>query len=116
MQEKEEVSERKQLIPVIISKNIKILSKDFETTDINQLVVGDVTTYDVRGKDHFLATLMDRHNREIIGEAVSDRNNTELVLTALEDATQNRGNLNLKNCIHHADSDVRYCSVAYIKD
>ncbi len=34
-----------------------------KTTDINQLVVSDVTAYDVRGKDHFLATLMDRHNR-----------------------------------------------------
>lgn len=96
-------------------KKYKNLVEDFETTDTNQLIVGDVTAYDVRGKDHFLATLMDRHNREIIGEAVSDKNNTELVLAALENAVQNRGRLNLKDCIHHTDSDVRYCSVAYIK-
>ena len=90
------------------------LVKDFETTDINQLIVGDVTAYDVNGKDHFLATLMDRHNREIIGEAISDKNNTELVLAALEEAIQNRGRDSLKGCIHHTDSDVRYCSDFYI--
>lgn len=96
-------------------KKYKNLAKDFETTDINQVIVGDVTAYDVRGKDHYLATLMDRHNREIIGKAISDKNNTELVLTALENAVQSRGEHNLKNCIHHTDSDVRYCSYDYIK-
>jgi len=96
-------------------EKFKNLIKDFETTDINQLIVGDVTAYDLKGKDHFLATLMDRHNREIIGEAISDKNNTELVMAALEDAVRNRGKDNLKECIHHTDSDVRYCSSAYIK-
>jgi putative transposase len=93
----------------------KNLIREFETTDINQLIVGDVTAYDAKGKDHYLATLMDRHNREVIGAAVSDKNNTELVLAALEDAIQNRGFENLKGCIHHTDSDVRYCSDAYIE-
>lgn len=94
-------------------KKYKNIAKDIITTDINQVIVGDVTAYDVKGKDHFLATLMDRHNRELIGKAVSNKNNTELVLTALEDAVRNRSNL--KGCIHHTDSDVRYCSDAYIK-
>ena len=96
-------------------KKYKNLIREFKTTGINQLIVGDVTAYDVKGKDHYLATLMDRHNREIIGEAISDKNNTELVLTALEEAIKNRGASNLKGCIHHTDSDVRYCSDAYIK-
>ena len=93
-------------------KKYKNIAKDFETDNINQVLVGDVTAYDIKGKDHFLATLMDRHNREIIGKAVSDKNNTELVLTALDDAKKTRGNL--KGCIHHTDSDVRYCSTDYI--
>jgi putative transposase len=93
----------------------KNLIREFETTDINQLIVGDVTAYDVKGKDHYLATLMDRHNREVIGAAVSDKNNTELVLAALEDAIQNRGSGCLVGCIHHTDSDVRYCSDTYIE-
>jgi transposase InsO family protein len=87
------------------------IAKDVVTDDINQVIVGDVTAYDVKGKDHFLAELMDRHNREVIGKAVSDKNDTALMLSALEDASKNR---NLKGCIHHTDADVRYCSKAYI--
>lgn len=87
--------------------------KDIITTDINQVIVGDVTAYDIRGKDHYLATLMDLHNREIIGKAVSDKNDTALVLAALEDAHHARPYL--KSCIHHSDADVRYCSHDYIK-
>ena len=93
-------------------RKYKNLIKGFETTNISQLIVGDVTAYDIKGKDHFLATLMDRHNREVIGLAVSDKNNTELVLAALDDAVKTRSNL--KGCIHHTDSDVRYCSKEYI--
>ena len=88
------------------------IANDVVTTDINQVIVGDVTAYDVRGKDHYLAALMDRHNREIIGRAVSDKNDTALVLAALEDAHYNRPDL--RNCIHHTDADVRYCSDDYI--
>lgn len=89
------------------------IAKEIETTDINQVIVGDVTAYDVRGKDHFLASLIDRHSRRAIGKAVSDKNNTELLLAALEDAKSTRGNL--EGCIHHTDSDVRYCSNDYIE-
>ena len=88
------------------------ISKDVKTIGINQVVVGDVTAYDVRGKDHYCASLMDRHNREVIGKAVSDKNDTALVLTALEDAHRNRPDL--RGCIHHTDADVRYCSDEYI--
>jgi transposase InsO family protein len=89
------------------------IAKDIVTDDINQVIVGDVTAYDVKGKDHYLAALMDRDNREVIGKAVSDKNDTDLVLAALEDACRNRGDA-LKNGIHHTDADVRYCSDEYI--
>lgn len=89
------------------------LIKGFETTDLSQVIVGDVTAFDINGFDHYLATLMDLHNREIIGVSISDKNNTELVLGALKEAKKKRGNL--KGCIHHTDADVRYCSDEYIK-
>ena len=88
------------------------IAKDIETTDINQVIVGDVTAYDIKGKDHYLASLIDRHSRRTIGRAVSDKNNTELLLTALDDAVHTRENL--EDCIHHTDSDVRYFSTDYI--
>jgi putative transposase len=89
------------------------IAKDITTTDINKVIVGDVTAYDIKGKDHFCASLMDRHNHEVIGRAVSDKNDTELVLAALENAHYNRPDL--RGCIHHTDSDVRYCSDEYVK-
>ncbi len=89
------------------------LAKDFRADDINQVIVGDVSAYNIRGKDHYMASLMDRHSRRTIGKAVSDKNNTELVITALEDAIRTRGSL--EGCIHHTDSDVRYCSEEYIR-
>jgi transposase InsO family protein len=88
------------------------IATDIITTKINQVIVGDVTAYDVKGNDHFCASLMDRHNREVIGRAVSDKNDTALLLAALEDAHSNRPNL--EGCIHHTDADVRYCSDDYV--
>jgi putative transposase len=89
------------------------ITKELIPDDVSQLIVGDVTAYDIKGKDHYLASLMDVYNREIIGRAVSDKNDTELVLAALNDAHQNRGN-DLTGAIHHTDADVRYCSKEYI--
>lgn len=83
------------------------------TTDINQIIVGDITAFNIRGKDHYLALLMDLHNREAIGIAISDKNDTALVLAALKMAQRVRPSL--KNCIHHTDADVRYCSDEYIR-
>jgi transposase InsO family protein len=81
------------------------IAKDVVTTGINQVIVGDVTAYNVKGKDHYCASLMDRHNHEAVGVAVSDKNDTALVLAALESAHQNRPDL--RGCIHHTDADVR---------
>jgi transposase InsO family protein len=88
------------------------IAKGLTTTAINQAVTGDVTAYDVNGKDHYCASLIDRHNHEVIGVAVSDKNDTALVLAALEIAHHNRSAL--RGCIHHTDADVRYCSDDYI--
>lgn len=91
------------------------LVKGLKETRLNQVIVGDVTQYSVNGKDFFLATLMDRYNREVIGRAISEENNTDLVLCALNDAVRQRGTVSLNGCIHHTDSDVRYCSEKYIQ-
>jgi putative transposase len=89
------------------------LTKGIKTTNLNQIIVGDVTAYDVRGVNHYLALLMDLHTREIVGAAISDKNDTHLVLGALDEAKKNRKSL--KGCIHHTDADVRYCSDRYVE-
>ena len=77
------------------------IANDIVTDNINQVVVGDVTAYDINGKDHFFAQLMDRHNREVIGKAVSDKNDTALVLSALEDACSNREKSKTRARVEH---------------
>jgi len=89
------------------------LIQEFKTTNINQVIVGDITAFDVNGKDHYVSTLMDLHSRNWIGCAVSDRIDTDLVLKTFEAALMTRGSL--AGCIHHTDSDSRYCSEKYIQ-
>jgi transposase InsO family protein len=88
------------------------LLKGAKITKINQAVVGDITAYDDgSGNDLYLAQLMDVYSRRVIGRAVSDRIDTELVMTALAEARRVRGSL--RGCIHHTDTDSRYCSAEY---
>lgn len=98
-----------------LRKYVNLVGKT-KASKMNMIIVGDVTQFSNNGKDQFLATLMDQCNREVIGRAISDNNNTDLVLCALHDAINTRGANNLKGCIHHTDSDVRYCSSKYIKE
>jgi len=86
---------------------------DYETTTINQVIVGDITAFDICGIIHYLASLMDLKSRLIVGSAISDRINTDLVLKAFMSAKIKRGSL--EGCIHHTDSDSRYCSEIYTK-
>ncbi|HOF34689.1 MAG TPA: hypothetical protein PK624_13125 [Spirochaetota bacterium] len=80
-------------------KKYSNIPKDILTTGINQVITGDDTTYNIKGKDHFCAALLDRYNHETIGRAVSDKNDTEFVLTALGNAHFNLPDLNV--CIHY---------------
>jgi putative transposase len=83
-----------------------------KTSKINEVIVGDVTAFDIKGVNHYLALLMDLHSREIVGSAVSEKNDTELVLAALSEALKYRKSL--EGVIHHTDADVRYCSDEYV--
>jgi putative transposase len=87
------------------------VAANYVTSDVGQVLVGDVTQFDIRGRDCFLALLMDRHNHEVAGAAISWTNDTDLVLSALESASEKFGNL--RGCLHHTDADVRYCSNLY---
>ena len=82
--------------------------------DPSKVLVGDVTTFDIKSVNYYLALLMRLGSRRIVGAAISDKNNTELVRRAFLDAKTCLGNL--REFYHHSDSDVRYCSREYIKE
>lgn len=78
-----------------------------EVTKANQLWVGDVTYIKLRdGSWQYLATIMDRYSRRIIGWSLSDTRDGQLTLACLERAIRNRGSH--KELIFHSDRGVEY--------
>src|SRR5262245_56936549 len=57
---------------------------------INQVWVADITYIRIRSSFVYLAALLDLYSRRIVGWAVSKRIDTELCLTALQMALENR--------------------------
>lgn len=60
----------------------------------------------------YLATVMDLCTRRIVGWSVSNRNDTDLVCTALDNAAQTRGELRA-GIVHHSDRGSTYASDRY---
>ena len=65
---------------------------DINLTAPNQLWVGDVTYIKLKDNSwRYLAVIMDRYSRRIVGWSLSDKRDMVLSLAALECATRNRG-------------------------
>lgn len=60
----------------------------------------------------YVATVMDRHSRRILGWSVSPSNDTALILEALKAAVMTRGT-SVAGIIHHSDRGSTYASYAY---
>jgi putative transposase len=86
-----------------------ILKQDFNTTNLNQKWVGDITYINTL-KDGwcYLASVMDLHTKKIIGYAFSRSMTTDLVLKALDNAyiTQQPND----GVVFHSDLGSQYTS------
>jgi transposase InsO family protein len=90
------------------------LLKDRAIDGINQLWVADITYIRILTCFIYLAVILDVYSRKAISHAISQRLDTQLTLTALRMAIQDR---NPKpGCIHHSDRGVQYASADYIKE
>ena len=79
------------------------------TTSVNQLWVGDITYVPLRGGAFsYLAMLMDRHSRYLVGWRLAEVMTDELVLPALRMAIRNREPP--PKLIHHTDRGGQYAS------
>jgi putative transposase len=78
----------------------------------NQAWVADITYIGILKGFVFLAALLDRYSRKVIGWAISKRIDSELCLAALRIALQTRKPP--AGCIHHSDRGVQYACREYV--
>jgi transposase InsO family protein len=83
-----------------------------QTSRCDEAWVADTTYLQVEGQWMYLATVMDRHSRRILGWSVSPSNDTALVMEALKAAVATRGS-SVAGTIHHSDRGSTYASYAY---
>jgi putative transposase len=90
------------------------LIKDLTVDGINQLWVADITYIHLLACFVYLAVILDVFSRKAIGYAISRNLDTQLTLTALRMAIENRNPP--PGCIHHSDRGVQYASKDYVKE
>ena len=81
-------------------------------TGINQAWVADITYIRILHGFVFLAAILDRYSRKVIGWAISQRIDAELCVAALKIALEQRQPP--PGCIHHSDRGVQYACQEYI--
>lgn len=83
-----------------------------EPGGVNQLWVGDITYVPLRGGAFcYLAALLDRYSRDIVGWELAETMTDELTLAALRMAIRDRQPS--AQLVHHTDRGGQYASVRY---
>lgn len=86
--------------------------KDLIITRLNQVWIADITYVRILRGFAYLAALLDKLSRKVIGYAVSRMINRALTLDALKMAVRNRKPA--PGCIHHSDRGVQYAAHEYV--
>ena len=88
------------------------LVRDLPVTALNQVWVADITYIGVRRGFVYLAAILDKYSRKVIGHAIDRRLDTSLTLAALEMAIRHRRPA--PGAIHHSDRGSQYASGDYV--
>jgi len=90
------------------------LIKNREITQPNQVWASDVTYVQLIDEFVYLAVMLDLFTRKCIGWKLGRNIDTQLVLTALDQAIEQRWTPCLQDLIHHSDQGVQYASNQYV--
>jgi putative transposase len=88
------------------------LLRGLQVTGPNQAWVADITYIRIVVGFVYLAALLDRYSRKVIGWAISRRIDAELCTAALRSALAQRQPP--PGCIHHSDRGVQYACEEYV--
>ncbi len=92
------------------------LIRNLEVTAVNQVLVSDITYYEMLGKFFYITLIMDLFNREVVGYSASKSLRTEdTTLPALKRGIKHCGRLVLEGAIIHSDGGGQYYSNEFKK-
>lgn len=83
--------------------------------NVNQLIVGDITYYNIDSQWSYIFTLKDIYSQRILGLIPSLSMEASIAKQCLDQAIAARKGMDLRGCIHHSDNGSQYDSKAYKK-
>ena len=82
---------------------------------INQLIVGDITYYEIGGSHCYIFTLKDVYSQRILSLVPAMTLEGRHALQCLENALKQRKDTDICGCIHHSDNGSQYNANEYVK-
>jgi len=91
-----------------------VLNQEFEQSRANQVWAGDITYIPTREGWLYLACVLDLYSRKVVGWSMSERMTSELVISAMQMALEQRCPP-ARELLHHSDRGSQYASGAFQK-
>lgn len=88
------------------------LAARMTVTGVNQLWVADITYIRLRAEFVYLAVVIDRYSRQVVGWALSGSLTAQVVIEALQQAIKRRSPP--AGVVHHSDRGTQYACAEYI--
>jgi transposase InsO family protein len=95
------------------NKHANLLLERAPTDHHDQVWVADITFVSTTEGWLYVAAVLDRHSRRLLGMAFGARMDSSLPEAALRQAISRRGPQLSKDLLHHSDQGVQYASTSY---
>ena len=90
------------------------LLKSTKITGLNQVWASDITYVQLLHEHIYLAVIMDLYSRKCIGWDLGRNMGSQLTMSALDKALENRSTESTDGLVHHSDQGVQYASKYYV--
>jgi len=90
------------------------LLKSTKINGLNQVWASDITYVQLLHEHIYLAVILDLYSRKCIGWELSRNMGSQLTMSALAKALENRSTEPTEGLVHHSDQGVQYASKDYV--